>query len=324
MPVYESEPRFFTSAIESLLDQSFNDFEIVLSDNGSRAAGAALYREYAEKDGRIRYIRHSENQGQIANFNLVVREARGEYFMWAADDDLRDPDYLRETAEILDRDRDCIAASSGARFIDEQGTTQESARFDPVANDASPSRRVRAIVTGQSYLDTYALYRRASLLRSGLARACIAPDYVLVSKLLVLGRFRRVDRELFSYRRRAAHTLEHYVASLSVGSDETIRVRGWHREVAVAMLAGIWDLDLPIPVKLRCQASLAVALGLGSFIIDSVVDARQRCALALQEHKYGLAALQGLRYLALSPRSILHGNAWDKVGRLMGRTPRQR
>jgi glycosyltransferase involved in cell wall biosynthesis len=96
MPVYNGEP-FIGKALGSLLSQTFFDFELIISDNASTDGTQILCEEYAAKDRRIRYIRQSVNRGAIANFNFVLKEARGEYFMWAAADDTWD----RQWIEIL-------------------------------------------------------------------------------------------------------------------------------------------------------------------------------------------------------------------------------
>jgi glycosyltransferase involved in cell wall biosynthesis len=93
MPVYNGEP-FIREALDSLLAQTFTDFELIISDNASTDGTEAICREYAAKDDRIRYVRQPENRGALANFQFVLDEAVGEYFMWAAADDIRAPDCL--------------------------------------------------------------------------------------------------------------------------------------------------------------------------------------------------------------------------------------
>lgn len=105
-PVYNSAG-IIVDALDSILSQSFEDFELVISDNASTDNTESICREYALKDSRVRYIRQAENIGMIANFKQVLELARGEYFMWHAGDDRKDPVFLelsirvlRESAEI--------------------------------------------------------------------------------------------------------------------------------------------------------------------------------------------------------------------------------
>ncbi|WNC86000.1 glycosyltransferase family 2 protein [Thermosynechococcus sp. QKsg1] len=85
MPVYNGA-KFIREALDSLLAQTFTDFELIISDNASTDETEAICREYAAKDKRIRYVRQAQNLGAAANFKYVLDEARGEYFMWAAAD----------------------------------------------------------------------------------------------------------------------------------------------------------------------------------------------------------------------------------------------
>ena len=87
MPVFNGD-KFIREALDSLLAQTFTDFELIISDNASTDRTEAICREYAERDKRIRYVRQAENLGPAANFRFVLDEAVGEYFMWAAADDL--------------------------------------------------------------------------------------------------------------------------------------------------------------------------------------------------------------------------------------------
>ena len=93
MPVYNGEP-FISEALDSLLDQTFTDFELIISDNASTDSTEAICRQYAAKDSRIRYVRQAENLGAPANFQFVLDQAVGKYFMWAAADDLQTPNYI--------------------------------------------------------------------------------------------------------------------------------------------------------------------------------------------------------------------------------------
>jgi glycosyltransferase involved in cell wall biosynthesis len=100
MPVYNGEP-FIREALDSLLTQTFTDFELIISDNGSTDATEAICKEYAAKDLRIRYVRHEENRGASANFWFVLNEAVGEYFMWAAADDRWDSEWIYKLLPIV-------------------------------------------------------------------------------------------------------------------------------------------------------------------------------------------------------------------------------
>lgn len=95
MPIYNGE-LFVREALDSLLAQTYTDFELIISNNASTDATESICMEYAARDLRIRYIRQPINVGALANFKLVLNEARGDYFMWAAHDDRWSENWLSE------------------------------------------------------------------------------------------------------------------------------------------------------------------------------------------------------------------------------------
>jgi glycosyltransferase involved in cell wall biosynthesis len=112
MPVYNGEA-FIREALDSLLAQTFTDFELIISDNASTDGTEMICREYASNDERIRYVRQPENRGATANFQFVLDEAVGAYFMWAAADDRRHPDFLRFALQVLSDDASVGVVFSG-------------------------------------------------------------------------------------------------------------------------------------------------------------------------------------------------------------------
>lgn len=94
MPVYNGE-RFVGPAIESLLNQSHRDFELIISDNHSTDSTPDIIGRYKAADERIRYVRRPKNFGAIDNFRFVTSLADSTYFMWAAHDDRWRTDFVR-------------------------------------------------------------------------------------------------------------------------------------------------------------------------------------------------------------------------------------
>ncbi len=106
MPVYNGE-KYISEAIDSLIMQTHTDFELIISDNASTDGTAAICKQYADKDSRIRFVQQTENIGSIQNFQYVLVEAVGEYFMWAAADDRRRKDFLKLALEVFENAEDC-------------------------------------------------------------------------------------------------------------------------------------------------------------------------------------------------------------------------
>ncbi len=102
--------------IDSLLGQSFTDFELVISDNASTDDTESICREYAERDHRIRYVRQAKNMGASANVKFVFDAARGEFFTWAACDDIRSPNFIEVNLSFLLGNVDYVASTSPNGF----------------------------------------------------------------------------------------------------------------------------------------------------------------------------------------------------------------
>lgn len=93
VPVYNGAP-YVRLALDALLDQDYPSFEVVISDNASSDDTPAICLEYAARDSRVRYHRNEVDAGAGPNFLKVLSLAKGEYFMWAAHDDLWEPDFI--------------------------------------------------------------------------------------------------------------------------------------------------------------------------------------------------------------------------------------
>jgi glycosyltransferase involved in cell wall biosynthesis len=116
LPVYNGE-LYLRKALDSLLTQTFSDFELIISDNASTDRTPEICHAYAHKDARIRYIRQAENKGIIWNFNFVLEQAQAQYFMWAAADDQWEPNYIASLVHGLEHDSDAVIAFSGYDVI---------------------------------------------------------------------------------------------------------------------------------------------------------------------------------------------------------------
>src|SRR5690606_4946715 len=111
LPVYNAQA-YLAHALDSLLGQTYRDFELVISDNASTDRTEAICRDYAARDARVRYVRQAENQGANWNFNEVFRLARGELFKWAASDDLCEPTLMEKCVAVLDARPDVMGVQA--------------------------------------------------------------------------------------------------------------------------------------------------------------------------------------------------------------------
>jgi glycosyltransferase involved in cell wall biosynthesis len=110
MPVHNGEQTIRRS-LDSVLAQTFVDFELIVSDNASTDATEEICREYANRDARIIYARQQTNIGAAKNFKHSLEQAKGEFFMWWAADDIRSADFVELNACFLAENPDYVAST---------------------------------------------------------------------------------------------------------------------------------------------------------------------------------------------------------------------
>jgi len=116
VPVFNGETSIRRS-LDSVLSQTFLDFELIISDNGSTDTTPLICREYEKNDKRIRYIRNEKNMGGLANFKLLLDESKTEYFVWLAADDYWDSTFLEKNLPILEKNLNIICSASQVKYF---------------------------------------------------------------------------------------------------------------------------------------------------------------------------------------------------------------
>lgn len=119
IPVFNGQ-EFLPELLDSLLAQTFRDFEILICDNASSDRTPQICCEYERHDSRIHYIRNERNLGANPNYNRVFELSTAPLFKWAAHDDLYHEAYLDACVRLLEENPDIILAHSGTAFIDEK------------------------------------------------------------------------------------------------------------------------------------------------------------------------------------------------------------
>lgn len=132
MPVFNGQA-YVAEAIESILAQSFTDFELIISDNDSNDLTENICRKYAQQDCRVKYVRQKTNLGALGNFAYVLDHAVGQYFMWAGCDDVRAPEFLQSCLEVFRAHPACVSVFSAYRVID-LATHKEICQVTPTSS----------------------------------------------------------------------------------------------------------------------------------------------------------------------------------------------
>jgi glycosyltransferase involved in cell wall biosynthesis len=197
LPVYNAE-EYLAESIEALLGQTFDDFELIISDNASTDSTPDICRRYAARDGRIRYVRQPRNIGLAGNHNYVFEQSRGELFKWAASDDLYDRNLLRRCVDVLDADPGVVLAHCYTAMI--EGATGEFATPVPYrlsTSDPSVSNRFRSLLLDAGGDDDYGVIRSAVLRKVHPYDSYFHADRTFVAEIALHGRFHQVPDWLF-------------------------------------------------------------------------------------------------------------------------------
>ncbi|MDR3606945.1 MAG: glycosyltransferase family 2 protein [Oligoflexia bacterium] len=118
MPVYNGE-KFLKTAIESILKQTFSNFELLIIDNGSTDRSSEIIQAY--HDRRIRIIQNDKNIGLIETLNTGIKLARGEYIARLNADDFSSCDRLEQQVDVLRKNKDCVMATCMTETVGEGG-----------------------------------------------------------------------------------------------------------------------------------------------------------------------------------------------------------
>lgn len=265
LPVYNGE-RYLEQAVDSILAQTFTDFELILTDNASTDATEAICRHYEEMDSRVRYIRHRQNMGVAGNFNAAFAASNSKYFRWAAYDDLLAPTYLERCVHLLDQDETLIGAHSLIKIIDESGKELEVLEEPRAVQSKDVFERYRASFLGWERM-IWSVMRSNFIRRARPMGAFPTGEWFLLAELALLGRFGVVPEPLFEQRTHldcysvAANSwspAEHYEWWGCGASRSAVFQEPRYLSIQAAVIA---RAPLPWGRKLRCWRFLGGRMG---------------------------------------------------------------
>jgi glycosyltransferase involved in cell wall biosynthesis len=262
MPVYNGA-RHVAAAIDSLLQQTCTEFELVVSDNASTDETGDIVRGYERRDPRIRYIRQKANIGAPANWNFVVREARGTYFKWASGNDIVPAAMLARCVEVMDSDPRVVLCYGRTELIDDAGQSLGIYAGDIDIRQERPSERFARVYSGLAMNNAQCGLIRLDVLRTTrLDRPYPAGDMVLMAELALRGHFVLLP-EVLLYRRSAERSsssklsteeLQEFFAPGRPAADP-ISYLAWRKHIDY-----LWTtVSTPIPWPERLR-SLLIAL----------------------------------------------------------------
>jgi glycosyltransferase involved in cell wall biosynthesis len=196
LPVYNGE-NYVAEAITSILEQTFTDFELIITDNASTDHTEEICRKFADADSRIRYRRNERNIGGARNQALAIQLSRGRYVRLSAHDDKIAPTHLEECLAVLEKRPDVVIAFTATVELDEVGRVGRHYRNARGTAD-TPSRRFQELIFRNHNCDAVYGVIRGDILRGVRPMDnFIDADKVFLCRLAFHGPFVSIDRPLF-------------------------------------------------------------------------------------------------------------------------------
>lgn len=199
LPVYNGDA-YLEQTIESLLNQEFQDFEIVIADNASTDRTPEICSRFIRQDDRIRYVRNERNLGAAANYNFTFSLARASLFKWAPHDDLYAPSYLRNCIEALESAGPrAVLCYPRTQLIDEHGTVTGEYADDMDNRASSPPLRLQRLLQHRTSWchPVVGVIRSEALRATRLIGGYSGSDQVLLAELALQGEFHEYPESLF-------------------------------------------------------------------------------------------------------------------------------
>jgi len=200
LPVYNGE-QYLGEAVQSICEQTFADFELIISDNASTDRTAEICRDMASRDSRIRYMRQPRNIGAARNFDFVARAANGKFLKWTTANDRSDRTMLAKCVDVLQREDDAVLCYGRTCLIDGSGNELGLYEYDLSFQQSRPSERFISVRNRMNMNNAQqGLIRLQALRQTRLERSYPDGDMVMMAELALYGTFRLLP-DVLLYRR---------------------------------------------------------------------------------------------------------------------------
>lgn len=196
LPVYNAQP-YLAAAIESILAQTFSDFELLILDDGSRDRSPAIAAAYAAQDSRVSLIQR-ENRGLVPTLNQLAGLAKGDFLARMDADDIALPDRLAHQVAFLQQHSECVCVGGAFELIDPQGHAMQM--IDLPEENASIQQK---LLLGQTVINhPCALIRRSAFEQIGgyCAAMPTVEDLDLFLRLGEVGTLANLKEPVLQYR----------------------------------------------------------------------------------------------------------------------------
>ena len=257
IPAYNAE-KYIAAAVASVQQQSHENIEILVSDNGSTDATEEVCRNIACRDGRVRYLRSEVNRGMGWNFNRLLEVAKSPYFMWLCSDDQLRPEYLTRTLGRLSAS-DCGLVFTDVALIDESDSVIRISQTQQSLEDPKPSARVRDFLRNEVWDAIFGLARTDLLRELRGMPPLTGDDVILGTKLLLRRPFGHVAEPLLERRMHSEQSsadFDLFAGVLINFPTASPKVSFPHWRIAGELIAAVAQAPLPLAERARCHAAV--------------------------------------------------------------------
>jgi glycosyltransferase involved in cell wall biosynthesis len=310
LPVYNGE-RFLSSCLQSLVEQTYDHCEIIISDNASTDGTQAICREFVRRNPRMRYVRAERNRGAAWNHNRVLELAHGSLFKWCGADDTIEPRFIEACVAALTEHTDAVLAYPRTLLIDDAGEVVDRTSTHLAVD--SPDRVVRfghlLSALHMTHNAFYGVMRTDAVRRVRPLRAMLAADRCLLAELALAGRFVDVQENLLlrrqhhaNVRRSATQERDHY---------DPERWRPLRARELGALRAHVVSV-LRSPLDVKTKARLLELVAVRAFHKRHTLAYEIGAPVAQSVRQWGRWLLQTFR-ASRAARSTVRDGAWKHM-----------
>lgn len=233
LPVYNCEA-FVGRSIRSILEQSYRNIELVISDNASTDGTAAVCSRWAADDHRVRFVQNPRNLGAAANFNRVLELARGPFFKWACGDDWCAPELVETCLGVLRARPDVVLCYSRVHVVDDENQSQWIYADELDLQSDDPRERLLQATSHARLLHVlHGVMRTDVVKRIGRMKSFYSSDLAVMTELSMWGKFVEVPEPLLFRRlhRGSAHSMDRKEQFEHLGgpADRRLLLERWPR-----------------------------------------------------------------------------------------------
>jgi glycosyltransferase involved in cell wall biosynthesis len=260
MPVYNGE-QYLEEALNSIQVQTYEDFELIISDNASTDRTREICKEISATDQRIRYFQNHRNLGAAKNYNRVFELSTGEYFKWAAHDDVLAPVFLEKCVENMDYDPSLVLCYSKTAIIDGNGDQKGLYNSRLRADQHKPEERFMDLVlVRHPCTAVFGVIRRDFLQKTPLIGPYVGSDRNLLAELGLFGRLYEIQEYLFSRRDHPQASISKYDRQDRLkwfDPQKMNRIQLLHLRTGIEYFKSVARVPLPWSARRECYRIIA-------------------------------------------------------------------